>query len=224
MRVIIAGAGRAGVSVAVHLRKGGHDVVVIDRDAEMTRRAFEEFGLVSLHGDASEPSMLQAADVSITDVVVTLLRRDADNLAVALLARHAGAKRVMVRMRDTAYREVYAAAGVSRIVSEIDIFVGALATAIEHESVRHSMILGRGESVAFELSVPVNTWIAGSTISEIDEHPEFPTSCVFAGLVEESGVVHAPRGSSVVTGGMTVVLVARKDELAQVIAFFMRTK
>jgi trk system potassium uptake protein TrkA len=168
--------------------------------------------------------MLQAADVGITDVVVTLLRRDADNLAVALLAKSAGAKRVMVRMRDTAYRDVYAAAGVSRIVSEIDIFVGALATAIEHESVRHSMILGRGESVAFELSVPLDSWISGNTISEIDEHPEFPTSCVFAGLVEESGVVHAPRGSSVVNGGLTVVLVARKDELPEVIAFFMKRK
>jgi trk system potassium uptake protein TrkA len=224
MRIVIAGAGRAGVAVAVHLRQGGHDVTVIDRDAEMTRRAYEEFGLVSLHGDAVEPSTLHAADVAVADVMVSVLRRDADNLAVALLAKQAGAKRVMVRMRDAAYREVYAAAGVSRIVSEIDVFIGALATAIEHESVRHSMILGRGESVAFELLVPLNTAVDGSTISAIDEDPTFPTSCVFAGLVEESGVVHPPRGSSVVRGGMTLVLVARRDELGQVIAFFMRTK
>ena len=34
MRVLIAGAGRAGLAVALHLREAGHSVAIIDRDLQ----------------------------------------------------------------------------------------------------------------------------------------------------------------------------------------------
>ncbi|WP_437904629.1 TrkA family potassium uptake protein [Sorangium sp. So ce327] len=222
MRVLIAGAGRAGLSVAVHLAKMGHDVTTVDRDEAIANSAFERHGLVSLVGDATDAGLLQEAEVARADVVVAMLRRDADNLAVALLAQAGGAKRVMVRMRDPAYRGVYIRAGVDQILSEIDVFIGAMATAIEHPGVRHAMVLGAGESVAFELDVPVDSVIAGRTVSTIAGSASFPSSCVFAGVYRPDGRVEAPRGSSVVAGGATVLLVAARDELAEVIAFFLR--
>ena len=88
----------------------------------------------------------------------------------------------MVRMRDTEYRSVYLAAGVHRILSETDVLIGALATAIEYDAVRHSMVLGAGESIAFELVVPEGAAVAGHTVSEIAVRPGFPPSCVFAAV------------------------------------------
>jgi trk system potassium uptake protein TrkA len=222
VRVIIAGAGHAGLSVAAHLRRSGHDVTVIERDDATARRAFEQFGLVSLAGDATSAILLREAEVGRADVVVAMLRRDADNLAVALLARAAGAGRVMVRMRDTEYRSVYLTAGVHRILSETDVIIGALATAIEHEAVRHSMVLGAGESIAFELVLPPDAAVAGHTVSDVAVQPGFPVSCVFAAMSAEGGPVEAPRGSSVLEGGMALLLVVRRDDLARTIDFFMR--
>jgi trk system potassium uptake protein len=222
MRVLIAGAGRAGLSVAVHLATTGHEVTVLDREASIASRAFEHHGLVLLVGDATDARLLHEAEAGRADVVVAMLRRDADNLAVALLAQAAGAKRVMVRMRDPAYRSVYLRAGVHRILSEIDVFIGAMATAIEHPAVRHAMVLGSGESVAFELDVPEGSVVSGCTVSVIAGSPGFPASCVFAGIYRADGRVDAPRGSSIVEGGRTVLLVAAQDELAKVVDFFLR--
>ena len=220
MRVLIVGAGRAGLSVAIHLRTGGHQVVIVDRDEGVTRRAFEQHGLVAFAGDATEAALLRDAEVGRADVVVAMLRRDSDNLAVALLAQAAGAKRTMVRMRDSDYRAVYRAGGVQRILSETDVFVGALATAIEHESVSNAMVLGAGQSVAFELCVPGHGAVAGKTVGELAADPGFPSSCVFAGLIDPGGTVQAPRGSSIVAGGMTVLLVTSRTELTKVVEFF----
>jgi trk system potassium uptake protein len=125
-------------------------------------------------------------------------------------------------MRDSAYRAVYLSADVDRLLSETDVIIGALATAIEHEAVRHAMLLGNGDSVAFELATPENSWVAGKTISEIAASPVFPESCVFAGLYRADGAIEGPRGNSVVRGGMTVLLVARRDELARTIDFMMK--
>ncbi len=221
MRVLIAGAGRGGLGVAVHLRGLGHAVTIVDIDGAVALRASEEHGIVALTGDATDASLVRAAEAGKADVVVAMLHRDADNLAVALLARVSGARRVMVRMRDPAYREIYEKAGVNRVLSETDVLVGAFATSIEHEPVRHSMVLGGGRTVVFELRLPDDAKVAGRTVSELAGDKDFPPSCVLAGLFE-NGAMEAPRGASTLEGGMDVLLVAKREELAAVVAFFMR--
>jgi trk system potassium uptake protein TrkA len=222
MRVVIAGAGRSGIAVGAHLLEAGHEVALIDRDPAIVRRAFELHGLVSMAGDAADPSFIKLAEIDRADVVVAMLPRDADNVAVALLAQSAGAKRVMVRMRDPGFRPIYVAAGVHRILSETEVFVGALATAIEHDAVRHSMILGHGEAVAFELLLPQHASVAGRSVSEIAADAQFPKTVVFAGMSGADGSFEAPRGASVVKGGMTVLLVAARDDVGTAIEFFLQ--
>lgn len=221
MRVLIAGAGHAGLAVAAHLQKGGHEVAVVDRDEAAVRRALETHGLVALAGDATSARVLRDADVARADVVVAMLRRDADNLAVASLSRDAGVRRVMVRMREPEYRSVYQAAGVHRILSETDVLVGALATAIEHEAVRHSMPLGGGEALAFEIAVPATSHVVGRTVSELAAEPSFPPSCVFAGMSAAPGAIEVPRGSSVIRAGVELLLVVKRQDVARAVDFFM---
>jgi trk system potassium uptake protein TrkA len=193
MRVVIAGAGHAGLSVAAHLQGSGHDVTVIDRDEAVVRRALEHHGLVALAGDATSARVLRDADV----------------------------RRVMVRMRETEYRSVYAAVGVHRILSETDVLIGALATAIEHEAVRHSMLLGTGDSLAFEIVVPADAHVVGRTVREIAADPGFPPSCVFAALSEAGAAVEVPRGTSVVTAGMALLLIVKQGDVTRTVDFFM---
>ena len=38
MKIVIVGAGRAGLEVALHLTKIGHAVTVVDQDERVTRR------------------------------------------------------------------------------------------------------------------------------------------------------------------------------------------
>jgi trk system potassium uptake protein TrkA len=208
MKIVIVGAGRAGLEVALHLTRIGHAVTVIDQDERVTRLASEQYGLVALSGDATVAAVLEQADIAKSDVVVAMLRRDSDNLAVALLARAAGVERVMVRMRDNAYRQVYATAGIDRVLSETDLITGSVATAIEHEAIRHAMLLGNGNAIAFELTIPPGSPVAGLTVMEAVTLPGFPRSCVFAALYQADGGVHSARGSAVVQVGTTVLMVS----------------
>ena len=196
MRIVIAGAGRAGLSVAGYLTSAGHLVTVIDRDPLVCARVKDQLGIVALAGDAADSAILTEAEVRHAEAVVAMLHRDADNLAVASLAKLAQVPQVMVRMRDPEYRPVYLAAGVTRILSETEIFIGSLAAAIEHEAVLHAMLLGNGESVAFEIVIPDTSQVVGRSISEIAAMPEFPKSCVFAGIYARDGSVQGPRGAS----------------------------
>ena len=222
MKILIVGAGRAGLEVAIQLSRIGHAVTIIDTDAAVARRASEQFGLVSIAGDATTAEVLDDAAIARVDIVLAMLRRDADNLAVSLLARAAGVERVMVRMRDNAYRSVYANAGIDRVLSETDLITGAITMAVEHDSIRHAMLIGDGAAIAFELTIPPGSVAAGITVMELVARPDFPKSGVFAALYREGGGVEAPRGSTVIDAGMTVLLVAQRVEVSGAITALTR--
>jgi trk system potassium uptake protein TrkA len=217
MKILIVGAGRAGLEVATQLSRIGHAVTIIDTDAVVVRRATEQYGLVAIAGDATTADVLDDAAVGRMDIVVAMLRRDADNLAVSLLARAAGVERVMVRMRDNAYRSVYLNAGIDRVLSETDLITGAITTAVEHDAIRHAMLIGDGAAIAFELTIPDGSVAAGRTVMELAARPDFPKSVVFAALYRQRGGVEAPRGSSVIDPGTTVLLVAQREEVSDTI-------
>jgi trk system potassium uptake protein TrkA len=222
MRIVIAGAGRGGLSLATHLQALGHSVTLIERDPTIAARASEEHGVAAITGEATDAIVLRQCDPARADVVLAMLHRDADNLAFALLAKNLGARRVMVRMRDPEYRAVYEGAGVRKILSETEILVGALATGIEFEPVRHSMVLGSGEAIAVELELPESAWVVGRSVSEVATHATFPRTCVIAGMTSTEGGVEAPRGASVLQAGMKLLVVSARSDLPAAIQFFLR--
>jgi len=224
VRVIIVGGGLAGTNLAHALANGGHSVTLIDRDPDVARRGFTEHGVATIVGDGTEPRVLAVADARKADVVAAMLRRDADNLAVAAIARDMGAKRVLARFRDPAYRSVLVSAGVDQIFGEVETMVGALEVAVEFPRVRHSMVLGQGDSIAFEIAVPEQAHVAGKTVRELGMASEFPRSVVIAGIAPPDGPVVVPRGDAIIHGGETVVLVARREDVRQTIDFLTRVE
>jgi trk system potassium uptake protein TrkA len=117
-------------------------------------------------------------------------------------------------MRDNAYRSVYATAGIDRVLSETDLITGAITTAVEHDAVRHAMLIGDGAAIAFELTIPPGSVGAGRTVMELAGRPDFPKSVVFAALYRVQGGVEAPRGSTIVDAGTTVLLVAQREDVS----------
>lgn len=222
MKIVIVGGGLAGTSLADSLHRESHTVTLVDRDPSIAARGFTEHGVATLAGDGTEPRVLADAGVGRADVVLAMLRRDADNLAVAAIARSLGAQRILVRLRDPLYRPIYARAGIDQVFGEIDTMVGALSVAITHPRITHSMVLGTGDSIAFEFVVPEGATVAGRTVRDIGTSPDFPRGAVIAGISDEHGAVIAPRGDSVVHGGRAVLLVARRQDVDEVLEMMTR--
>jgi trk system potassium uptake protein len=222
VRILIVGAGLAGTNLARELGAAGHAVTLVDRDSMIAERGFVEHGLATIVGDGTDPRVLRDADVGRADVVAAMLRRDAENLAVGSIARSEGARRILARLRDPGYRSIYANAGIDQVFGEVETMVGALSVAIEHPRVRHSMVLGRGDSIAFEIEVQALATTAGNTVREIGSHAAFPRGAVIAGIAAADGDVRVPRGDAVVRVGDVVLLVARRNDVAMAIDFFAR--
>lgn len=217
MRIVIAGGGRVGSVLAARLVGEQHTVTVIERDKATCTRLFEEVGVLTVCGDATDPRVLEAAGIAGADIAAGVLARDAENLAFAMLVRANSPARLMVRMLDTSYREAYRMAGVKELVAEAEVVVSKMATAIDFPQVAGSLPLASGEAILFELAIGQRALVAGKTVAQVRSLEGFPREVVFIGLVDPDGHTVLPDGSTVLKAGCTVILVARRTQLAHAV-------
>lgn len=102
MNVIIAGAGEVGGHAAEVLSAGGHNVTVIDRNAERLRLLNETLDLRTLVGHCAHYDVLREAGVERCDLIISATQHDEVNLLSASIAKATGAKKTIVRVHHTA--------------------------------------------------------------------------------------------------------------------------
>ncbi len=98
MRVCIAGAGKVGRAIARELLSNGHEILLVDKEADIARVGVVE-GAHVLCADACEVSALEEAQLQTCQVVVAATGDDKVNLVVSLLAKtEFGVPRVVARV------------------------------------------------------------------------------------------------------------------------------
>jgi trk system potassium uptake protein TrkA len=84
--IIIAGGGRVGFETATLLDKRGHDITVVESDADRCDAMADEYVATIIRGDASDPDILRQADVDDSDVIAGLTGISGLNLAICMEA------------------------------------------------------------------------------------------------------------------------------------------
>ena len=103
MKIVIAGGGRIGGTVAAVLSEEGHDITLIDHDSETIRTASNAMDIICVEGDAADPEALKEAGVSSADLLLAATEKDEVNMVCGIAARRLGAKHVIARIRDPRY-------------------------------------------------------------------------------------------------------------------------
>ncbi|MBN2194968.1 MAG: Trk system potassium transporter TrkA [Polyangiaceae bacterium] len=105
MRVLVLGAGDVGTFIARELSAGGHDVVLVDRDAAALTGAEEIADVLTLVGSVTQRSVLRTAEAERANLAVVVTGSDETNLVAGGLAAELGARRVVARVDDPGFYE-----------------------------------------------------------------------------------------------------------------------
>lgn len=84
--VVIAGGGRVGFQTAEILVDRGHDVTIIERDEDVAADIADEWMVTVITGDATNPDVIEQADIERADVIAALTGEEGLNLAICLAA------------------------------------------------------------------------------------------------------------------------------------------
>jgi trk system potassium uptake protein TrkA len=97
-KYVVMGAGEVGFHLARTLSLQGHEVTVVEIDPAKQERIDEELDVFSVGGNGAHPPVLKAAGVGSCSLFMAVSSSDEANLAAAVIAKHLGATRVVVRV------------------------------------------------------------------------------------------------------------------------------
>jgi trk system potassium uptake protein TrkA len=189
-KVLVAGAGLWGAYIADHLIEQGHEVVVVEQNAAVARRARASGGRVVITGDACEPSVLDRAGLQTVDTVVAATGDDEDNLVVSLLAKRSyGVPRVVARINNPKNSWLFTEDwGVDTAVSAPAIMTRLLDAAVGIHDVVALLRAEHGGVALVEVTLDEDAAAVGKRASELN-------------LPERSVVVAVVRGERVLPAG-----------------------
>jgi len=220
MYILIGGAGMMGLRLAQRLLDTGHTVAVIDTDPVACQYAREKIGVMAFEGSAVSTAVLLEAGIMKANTVVATLSNDALNLALVTLSKNYGVPQVVVRLNERDFAEPYRIAGASHVISTIDVAITRMINAIEYPEVEAMMHFAQGQVEVLKLPVPEDCYIAGQTVAEVANNPQFPNGSLFIGYQSNpQAKLVIPDGKTVLEPGSTILVVTKPNCLRQVIRF-----
>ena len=182
MYAVIVGGGKVGYYLAKALVYEGHEVLVLDQDADRAHIINEELGAITILGDGCELISLEEAGVSRADVLVAATGDDEINLIACQIARaRFNVPRTIARINNPKNEAIFKKLGVDATVSTTD----AILTRIQEELPAQSLVhLGsmRGVGVEFiDLKIHANSPSTHKAVRDL----RLPDDAVIALLIRK---------------------------------------
>ncbi len=215
-RIVIIGAGRTGRFLAPMLVEQGMQVKVIEKDRERCRLIAEKIGNgLVLCGDGTDVDLLQEEGIDEADVVVCLTEDDKLNLMLALLAKHLGAKKTIVRVGRGEYVDLMEKVGVDVVLSARLLSASEVLAFVRRGGVVSVSILEGAKAEAVEVIVPEGAKACGRPLKDV----LLPRECLVCAYVRGEDAFVA-NGSTVLMPGDRVILFIQTQFNNKVMSYF----
>lgn len=204
MKVVIAGAGSVGSSIARELLSNNHDILLIDEKPEVVGRSGLK-GARWLIGDACELTTLKDAKLEEADVVVSATGDDKVNLVVSLLAKSEfGVGRTVGRVNNPKNDWMFDDSwGVDVAVNTPRLMTALVEEAVEIGDLVRLLTLRTGVSAIVEFTVAQDSPLVGRVLGSID----LPADCTAVAILRDDTAI-APSPDDAVEAGDELFFVA----------------
>lgn len=215
-RVMIAGGSAEGEFLAETLEEHGVETTILDRDRRRCLELAEKLprSLV-LHADATDLELLEMEGVSGIDGFVSATGNDETNLLSSLLAKSAGAAKVVSLVHKFEYLRLVPKVGVDASVSPRMSTVNAILRYVRRGRVMTVASLTGIEAEAIEFRIDIGTRIAGRALKEV----HFPRGAI-VGMILRDGEFILPHGDDQVLPGDEVIVFSLPDSIHEVEELF----
>ena len=215
-KALIIGAGRTGRFLAPMLEKQGLMVKVIEKNKERCQMlaAMLEKGLV-LCGDGTDIDLLTEEGVAEADVVVCITEDDKLNLLLALLAKHLGAKKTIVRVARNEYIELMEKVGVDVVLSSRLLSAGEVLRFVRKGGIVSVSLLEGAQAEALEIIIGAGSEVEGNALRNI----KLPQECLICAIVHNNEAI-IPNGDTVLYANDRIILFAKSELVKSTVPMF----
>lgn len=217
MYLILMGGGNVGTQLAKRLIQRGHEVLLLEKNAQQVVRLANILGDENvMHGDGCELHTQKMAGFSRADVVVAVTGEDEDNMVCCQLAKDFWkVKRVVARVNDPSHEQIFRDIGIDDTVSATGILFSLIDQQISADELIPVGHLHRGHVEVVEAVISHRSKLANRRVRDID----LPNGTFFVYVVHDGVGMSVNGDTEFVAGDMVVALVptARAHELKEVL-------
>lgn len=211
LNIIIVGCGKVGATLTEQLSKEGHDITLIDTNAQDIQSLTDMYDVMGVIGNGASYSVQKEAGIENADLIIAVTDSDELNLLCCTIARRVGNCAAIGRVRNPDYSkevgylreklglamiinpELESASEVARVLY--------LPTALEINTFAH------GQAELVKIKVPDHNIMDGQTIASLAKDTGFS---VLICAVERDNQVYIPSGNFVIKSGDLVSFIGSR--------------
>lgn len=207
MRVVVAGAGKVGRSIARELQDNGHEVLMLDRDPAAANNPIA--GVTLLEADACEISSLEEVGLESAQVVIAATGDDKANLVLSLLSKtEFGVPRVVARVNHPKNEWLFDASwGVDVAVSTPRLLSALVEEAVTIGDLVRLFTLRQGSADLVEMTLPADSPVVGQRVGDV----QWPADTALVAILRGPRVI-TPSPDDSLEIGDELVFVAAPDQ------------
>ena len=208
MYIIVVGGGKVGFYLTQTLLADGHEVLLIERDAEKAERFVDTFGAVVVAGDGAEAATLMNAGAARADVAIAVTGEDEDNLVICQMTKQKfHIERTIARVNNPKNEHLFRLLGIDVTVSQTNYILNLIEQAIPERSFVHLLSLRHADLAIVDAKVAGSSMVAHRAIGEI----ELPVNTVIAAIARGPHLI-VPTPATELLPGDDIIAVAHRDQ------------
>ncbi|MCD8026890.1 MAG: Trk system potassium transporter TrkA [Clostridiales bacterium] len=219
MKIIIVGCGKVGASIATQLNNEGHEIAVVDINRSAVEDLSNSLDILGVEGNGATYDVLLEAGAESADLVIAAAAQDEVNLYACLMAKAAGIKHTIARVRDPEYTNdlmrVKDLLGPSMAINPELTVANEISRLLRFSGALEIDTFSRGMVELIKVTLPDDSIVDNKKISEIDTLKGKVRIC----SVERGNEVYIPNGDFVLMGGDKISVVSKAETAAK---FFKR--
>ncbi|MDR3242919.1 MAG: Trk system potassium transporter TrkA [Clostridiales Family XIII bacterium] len=201
-RVMIAGGGKTGLYLAKLLSEYGASVKIIEADKRRCQYLSANLDdVLVLHGDATDPKLLEEENFDEMDAFVAATDYDEENLLLALLAKQHEIEDVIAKISRESYAGLIGCMGVDMALNPLNISASHVLRYIQgSDRVIYSQII-QGQAEIIEVIVDDRMMFVNRPLARL----ELPDGVIIAAIHRGREVI-IPDGATEIKEGDRVVI------------------
>ena len=218
MYVVIFDRGGMGYTLAKTLLDEGHEVLILEKSADVCAHIIDDLGSVCIQGDGCEVDSLTEAGVERADMFIALTNEDEDNLVACQLAKHRfNVPCTIARVNDSQNELIFTKLGIDVVIDVTELIAARIYQEVAtHPLVRLLSLKEEGLEIV-EIKILPGSPVVGSHIGDI----KVPSGTIFAFIMCEEKKPLVPTRDTILEANDRVIALVETDKEEELLAGFI---
>lgn len=214
LNIIIVGCGKVGAAIVEQLSREGHDITVIDNDADKVQELSSQYDIMGVCGNGASFSVQIEAGIKEANLIIAVTDSDELNLLCCTVAKRVSGCAAIAKVKKPDYSQdisyLREKLGLAMIINPEQesaremARILSLRTALEVNSFAH------GSAELVKIRIPQGNMLDGMTVAELAKKVKMD---VLICALERKKQIIIPAGDTVLLNGDVISFVAPRKQV-----------